>query len=163
MERASRQSRLSTHPRYAPRESVFAGHPDLYRGDTNAVCSPYLFDCVQAMEHCCDEGFETQENLRKGTYDLPRMTKVLENERVFLLIDEATIRKYQADLTDEIEPQINELLSRADKGLKALMKRESVLRTKVRCNCIYRELNFINVYRSKVHDSKPHPLPEERL
>ncbi|CAL1700300.1 unnamed protein product [Somion occarium] len=131
MERSSRQSRLSVHPRYAPRESVFAGHPDLYRGDNNAVCSPFLRNCVQAMEDCCDEAHETQEILRQGTYDLPRMTKVLENERVFLLINEATIRKYKADLTDEIEPQINELLSRAEKGLRMLMKQESLLRTKV--------------------------------
>ncbi|KAI0797105.1 Spc19-domain-containing protein [Abortiporus biennis] len=131
MERSSRTSRLSVHPRYGPRESVFAGHPDLYRGDTNAVCSPFLRECVTAMEDCCDESHEAQEALRKGTYDLPRMTKVLENERVFLLIDEGTIRKYKADLTEEIEPQINELLSRAEKGLKLLNKREMALRAKV--------------------------------
>lgn len=54
--------------------------------------------------------------------------------QVFLLIDERTIRRYKADLTDEIEPQINELLLRAEKGLKALQKREGVLQTKVCCN-----------------------------
>ncbi|KAH8096685.1 Spc19-domain-containing protein [Cristinia sonorae] len=124
-------NRLSLHSRYAPRESLFAGHPDLYRGDTNAVCSPYLRECVMAMQDCCDEAHETQEILRQGTYDLPRITKVLENERVFLLVDESTIRRYKAELTDEIEPQINELLSRADKGLKALSKREKQLLTKV--------------------------------
>lgn len=59
--------------------------------------------------------------------------------QVFLLIDEATIRKYKADLTDEIEPQINELLSRADKGLKVLQKREGALRTKV---CLYNPLSY---------------------
>lgn len=46
-------------------------------------------------------------------------------------MDEGTIRRYKAELTDEIEPQINELLVRADKGLKALQKREKQLRTKV--------------------------------
>jgi len=84
-----------------------------------------------AMEDCCDEAQETQETIRKGTYDLPRMSKVLESERVFLLIDEATIRKYKADLIEEIEPQINELLSRAEKGLNILVKRESMLQTKL--------------------------------
>ena len=33
---------------------------------------------------------------------------------------------------DEIEPQINELLSRAEKGLQILIKKESVLQAKVR-------------------------------
>ena len=51
--------------------------------------------------------------------------------QVFLLIDESTVRRYKADLTDEIEPQINELLSRAEKGLQLLLKRESVLEAKV--------------------------------
>ncbi len=52
--------------------------------------------------------------------------------QVFLLIDESTVRKYKADLTDEIEPQINELLSRAEKGLQLLLKKEGVLQAKVR-------------------------------
>ncbi|THG96876.1 hypothetical protein EW026_g5031 [Hermanssonia centrifuga] len=80
-----------------------------------------------AMEDCCDEAYEAQEILRQGTRDLPRMTRVLENERVFLLVDETTVRRYKADLTDEIEPQVNELLSRAEKGLSILAKKESML------------------------------------
>lgn len=43
------------------------------------------------------------------------------------------MRKYKADLTDEIEPQVNELLSRAEKGLTILHKKENMLQTKVRC------------------------------
>lgn len=42
------------------------------------------------------------------------------------------MRKYKADVTDEIEPQINELLSRAEKGMNMLVKRENMLRTRVR-------------------------------
>ena len=45
--------RLSALPR--PRESVFAGSHDLYRGDVNAVCPPNLRECVLAMEDCCEE------------------------------------------------------------------------------------------------------------
>ncbi len=41
------------------------------------------------------------------------------------------MRRYKADLTDEIEPQVNELLSRAEKGLSILAKKESMLRGKV--------------------------------
>ncbi|KAI0638477.1 Spc19-domain-containing protein [Trametes polyzona] len=132
MEKSHRASRLSVHPRLGPRDSVFPGNPDLYRTlDTNATCSPYLQSCVMAMEDCCEEAHSAQELLREGTYDLPRMSKVLESERVFLLVDESTVRRYKADLTDEIEPQINELLSRAEKGLQVLLKRESMLQAKV--------------------------------
>ncbi|KAH9938090.1 Spc19-domain-containing protein [Fomitopsis serialis] len=130
VDRSHRVSRLSVHPRYAPRESVFTSAPELYRSD-NAVCSPFLRECVLAMEDCCEEAREAQKVVREGTYDLPRITKVLENERIFLLTEEATIRRYKADLTDEIEPQINELISRAEKGLQILLKRESMLQAKV--------------------------------
>jgi len=77
------------------------------------------------------QAHEAQQLLRNGTFDLPRMSKVLENQRVFLLIDEATVRRYKADLADEIEPQINELIDRAEKGLNALNRREGLIQSKV--------------------------------
>jgi DASH complex subunit SPC19 len=48
-----------------------------------------------------------------------------------LLVDEDTVEKYRADLSDEIEPQITELISRAEKGTKVLQKKHLALRTKV--------------------------------
>ena len=51
-------------------------------------------------------------------------------------MDEGTVRRYKADLTDEIEPQINELLSRAEKGLQVLLKRENMLQAKVNVNML---------------------------
>ena len=104
--------------------------------------------CMSTDLNASYQAHEAQELIRQGTYDLPRMTKVLESDRVsqlspallayltsrgmqvFLLVDEGTVRRYKADLTDEIEPQINELLSRAEKGLQVLLKRESVLQAK---------------------------------
>ncbi|EPQ51848.1 hypothetical protein GLOTRDRAFT_16839, partial [Gloeophyllum trabeum ATCC 11539] len=118
-------SRFSIRPR--PRDSVFASGPDAYRGDRDAICSPNLFDCVSAMESCAEQVTDAQQLLRNGTYDLPRMNRVLENQKVFLLVDDGTVRKYKADLAEEIEPQINELISRAEKGLKALRKKQSTL------------------------------------
>ncbi|KAA1466527.1 hypothetical protein DENSPDRAFT_831384 [Dentipellis sp. KUC8613] len=130
MSQGPRVSRLSVRPR--PRDSIFPGGAELYRsGDAPAVCSPNLRECVLAMEDCCEEAYEAQQLLRNGTFDLPRMAKILDNERVFLLIDEGTVRKYKADISDEIEPQITELISRAEKGLKALLKKESALQAKV--------------------------------
>ncbi|KAL4076360.1 Spc19-domain-containing protein [Scleroderma yunnanense] len=122
-------SRLSTLPR--PRDSVFAGGVDLYRSDANAVCPPNLRECVLAMEDCCEEAYEAQQLLRNGTFDLPRMQKVLESQRVFLLIDDGTVRKYKVDLADEIEPQINELIDRVEQGLKALRRKEGLVQNKV--------------------------------
>ena len=49
---------------------------------------------------------------------------------MFLLVGESTVRRYKDDITDEIEPQIRELLSRAQKGLGLVVKREHLLRTK---------------------------------
>lgn len=51
-DRSHRVSRLSVHPRYAPRESVFTSAPEL---SDNAVCSPFLRECVLAMEDGCEE------------------------------------------------------------------------------------------------------------
>ncbi|KAI0787131.1 hypothetical protein BC629DRAFT_1735284 [Irpex lacteus] len=83
------------------------------------------------MEDGCEEAHEAQEILRQGTHDLPRISKILDSERVFLLTGESTVRKYKADLTDYLEPQLNELFTRAEKGLKTLQKQESMLQTKV--------------------------------
>ena len=80
------------------RESIFTGGPEQYIGDTQARCPPDLEECVMAMEDCCEEvctlvpslgkifkayqGYEAQVLLSNGTRDLPRMTKILQNERV---------------------------------------------------------------------------------
>ncbi|TFK53099.1 hypothetical protein OE88DRAFT_1656954 [Heliocybe sulcata] len=121
-------SRFSMRAR--PRDSVFAGGPDTYRGDRDAICSPNLFDCVSAMESCCEQAANSQQLLRNGTYDLPRMSRVLDNQKAFLLVDDATVRKYKADLGEEIEPEINELITRAQKGAKALAQKQATLQTR---------------------------------
>jgi len=113
------------------RESIFTGGPEQYIGDTLARCPPDLEECVLAMEDCCEEAYEAQVLLRAGTQDLPRMSKILENEPVFLLVDEATVKRYKSDLADEIEPVIAELIERAQQGLSALEKKEHSLQTKV--------------------------------
>ncbi|KAF8197480.1 hypothetical protein BJ912DRAFT_816016, partial [Pholiota molesta] len=65
------------------------------------------------------------------TLDLPRMTQILQNERVFLLVNERTIKKYKSGLADEIEPAISELIERAEQGLVSLERKEALLQTKV--------------------------------
>jgi hypothetical protein len=53
------------------------------------------------------------------------------DRQVFLLVDEDTVRRYKSELTDEIEPQITELIERASKGLRALNKTEANLQARV--------------------------------
>ncbi|CAA7259355.1 unnamed protein product [Cyclocybe aegerita] len=113
------------------RESIFASGPEQYIGDTQARCPPELEECVMAMEDCCEELYEAQMLLRNGTQDLPRMTKILQNERVFLLVNEDTIKRYKSNLADEIEPAIAELIERAEQGLALLEKKQQTLEAKV--------------------------------
>ncbi|PFH50152.1 hypothetical protein AMATHDRAFT_145840 [Amanita thiersii Skay4041] len=116
---------------FKSRESVFGADPELYRGEIQATCSPYLAECVATLEDCCEEAHEAQQLLRNGTKDLPRMSKVLRNQRVFLLIDEGTVKRYKTELADEVEPQINELIKRSEQGLEALLKKEALLKAKL--------------------------------
>ncbi|KAJ7076876.1 Spc19-domain-containing protein [Mycena belliarum] len=113
------------------RESVFAGGPDLYRGEIQAICPPGLEECVAMMDNCCEQAYAAQTLLHRGTQDLPRMNHILQSQRVFLLVGDETVRKYKAELTDEIEPAINELIELAEQGLKSLQKKEAALQTKV--------------------------------
>jgi len=92
------------------------------------------------MEDCCEEAYEAQVLLRSGTKDLPRMNKILENERVFLLVNENTVKRYKSALADEIEPVITELIERAQQGLSTLEKKEHTLQTKVE-NALLRPRN----------------------
>ncbi|KXN89509.1 hypothetical protein AN958_05671 [Leucoagaricus sp. SymC.cos] len=130
------------------RESIFTSGPSIHRSDTVALCPPDLEECVAAMEDCCEEAYEAQQLLRNGTRDLPRMIKILDNERVrrpntlvecssqsrrqvFLLVNEDTIKRYKNDLAEEVEPTISGLIERAEQGLAALEKKETMTRTKL--------------------------------
>ena len=47
-------------------------------------------------------------------------------------MSESTVKKYKADLVEEVEPQIAELLERAKRGLKALERQNHTLKQKVK-------------------------------
>ncbi|KAH8834550.1 Spc19-domain-containing protein [Flagelloscypha sp. PMI_526] len=113
------------------RESVFAGGPELYRGDNQAICPPDLAECVAALEDCSEEAHHAQMCLRSGTQDYPRMERILESQRVFLLVGEATVDKYKSELAEEIEPAVSELLLRAENAAQALLKKESQLESRL--------------------------------
>ncbi|KAF9035059.1 hypothetical protein BDZ89DRAFT_983471 [Hymenopellis radicata] len=113
------------------RDSVFNSGREVYLDDFKTICPPNLIDCVMAMEDCCEEAREAELLLRSGTSDYPRMIKVLRNERVFLIVNDGLVKSYKADLIDEVEPAINDLIERAERGLKQLQRKEAQLQNKV--------------------------------
>jgi DASH complex subunit SPC19 len=79
---------------------------------------------------------------------------------VFLLVDEGTVKKYKADLSDEIEPQVTELISRAEKGLEALQKKRLLLQTKVSIIVYRGAISVLSVWNQvKTAQSKPLAQP----
>ena len=48
-----------------------------------------------------------------------------------MFVNESIVRKYKAELTEEVEPQILELIERAKKGVKALERKHHTMKTKV--------------------------------
>ncbi|THU77916.1 hypothetical protein K435DRAFT_973740 [Dendrothele bispora CBS 962.96] len=112
------------------RDSIFVRGPELHRGDIQ-VCPPDLEECVRGLEDCCEEAHEIQQLVRNGTRDFQRTTRVLQSERVFELVNETTIKTYQSQLTEHVEPAVSDLMERAEAGLKVLQKKESQLQAKV--------------------------------
>lgn len=63
------------------RESMFPGGSYGHRS-TVTPCSSSLLDCVGHMADVCSETHDTQQLLRNGTFDLKRMGRVLDSQRV---------------------------------------------------------------------------------
>ncbi|KAJ3927235.1 MAG: Spc19-domain-containing protein [Lentinula lateritia] len=128
----SRLSRATLSNR-GPRDSVFNRGTADYRVDAQSYkCPADLEECVASLEDCCEEAHEIGSLLRAGTQDLPRMTKIIENQIVFALAPSSTLQRYKRDLIDEVEPAITELVEKAQAGLQALEKKEKALETKLK-------------------------------
>jgi DASH complex subunit SPC19 len=68
------------------------------------------------------------------------------------------IKRYKIDLADEVEPAINELVERAEQGLAALEKKESLLKAKVispRVAIVITRLLTLDTPRLKLHKLDP--------
>ena len=77
--------------------------------------------------------------------------------QVFLLVDESTVKRYKGDLAEEVEPQITELLNRAEQGLEILMKKETQLKTKVSQENIYTLFSIVTNSRPQLDSAKLRP------
>lgn len=71
-----------SRPSRVPRQSLFPSASQTHKTEDHVPCSPNLLECVQNLADVCAETHDAQNVLRNGTYDLKRMSRVLENQRV---------------------------------------------------------------------------------
>ncbi|BFZ53175.1 DASH complex subunit spc19 [Savitreella phatthalungensis] len=89
-----------------------------------------LSGCVQSLSASCQILNSSLATLNQGISDFPRLCQVLQNTRHFELIPEAEVLDAQRDLQDEIGPQREELVNRANKALAQLERIEYSLQSK---------------------------------
>ncbi|PNS19601.1 DASH complex subunit SPC19 [Sphaceloma murrayae] len=65
--------------------------------------------------------------LESGVSDFPRLSTVLQTTRHFELVSESDLRDAQSSLLNEIQPEVESLLSRVDTYLDRLERREKSL------------------------------------
>ncbi|KAJ9098283.1 hypothetical protein QFC21_004612 [Naganishia friedmannii] len=95
----------------------------------------FLGSCVAATESSVDTIERSITNLEPGVTDLPRLTKVLANEHLYLLLPDPLLQEYKIELADSLVPQINTLVERAEeviqrdeKKMKSLEERLAIIR-----------------------------------
>ncbi|KAG8747084.1 hypothetical protein FRC10_002500 [Ceratobasidium sp. 414] len=116
-----------------PRQSVFsAGGSVVPLNEGPASHLSYLHATVQMTARCTATLSEICEDQRvEGTHDLTRLMRVIENERLFVLIDEPQLKAARSQLEDEIGPQLTALLERSEKAIDALDAKEQSLRSRI--------------------------------
>ncbi|KAG7575485.1 hypothetical protein FFLO_00304 [Filobasidium floriforme] len=88
----------------------------------------HLEECVKAAEQCVQTQDRAISQLATGIRDLPRLTAILHNERHFLLLPEPLLRQYKGELAEDLSPQIDTLIDRAEKAISRHEKRAGDLR-----------------------------------
>ncbi|BGP47827.1 hypothetical protein JCM10450v2_003692 [Rhodotorula kratochvilovae] len=90
-----------------------------------------LEQCSYALQASCANIHEAVEVLHEATVDLPRLASIVQSRRMFDLVTEPDVFSAQRALANEMSPQIEELIGRAEDGLEGLKQRERALRAKV--------------------------------
>ncbi|KAJ9114149.1 hypothetical protein QFC20_001665 [Naganishia adeliensis] len=95
----------------------------------------FLGKCVDATNASVHTVNACIKNLEPGVSDLPRLTKVLANEHLYLLLPDPLLQEYKTELADSLVPQINMLVERAEeviqrdeKKMKSLEERLTIIR-----------------------------------
>ncbi|CDO56827.1 hypothetical protein DV495_001988 [Geotrichum candidum] len=92
--------------------------------------SASLQGCVSALSSSVTFLRSASEILDEGTRDFPRLAQILETNRVFDVVTEQEVFEAKDELTQEIEPQITELVARLEAELARLARREKGLASK---------------------------------
>ncbi|KAG8936528.1 hypothetical protein FRC02_001494 [Tulasnella sp. 418] len=87
--------------------------------------------CVQRAETCADLLSETLVDLKSSLSDSDRLIKIMQNSRMFVLVDEPYLNQVQTKVAEEISPQIEKLITQGEKAINNLEKLEGSLKTKV--------------------------------
>ncbi|GAA5830755.1 hypothetical protein JCM11251_001063 [Rhodosporidiobolus azoricus] len=90
-----------------------------------------LSSCSAALATSLGNVQSAVEILDQGTRDLPRLAGIVQSRRMFDLVAEPEILSAQRALANEMRPQIEELISRAEDGLEGLKQRERGLKAKL--------------------------------
>ncbi|GAA5997732.1 Spc19p [Rhodotorula paludigena] len=90
-----------------------------------------LEQCSAALQASCANVRSAAGILDQGTMDLPRLATIVQSRRMFDLVTEPDVFAAQRALANEMSPQIEELISRAEDGLEGLKQRERALRARV--------------------------------
>ncbi|KAG9019543.1 hypothetical protein FRB90_000852 [Tulasnella sp. 427] len=86
--------------------------------------------CVAQAETCADLIQDCLAEIGKGTRDMERLAKIMHNTRLYVLIDEPTLRQVKSDVVESIEPQVEKLISEGEKAIANLEKSVTSLQRK---------------------------------
>ncbi|KAK9459991.1 DASH complex subunit Spc19 [Lipomyces oligophaga] len=86
-----------------------------------------LQGCVASLKASCSLLESSINSLDEGVRDFPRLKTVLQNERIFEVVPESEVNTIKSSLAGEVEPQILDLLKKADASIARLERREKNL------------------------------------
>ncbi|POY71903.1 hypothetical protein BMF94_5264 [Rhodotorula taiwanensis] len=105
--------------------------PSMYPTPTSASHWTALEACAQGL-HACGGNLQGAVNvLEQGTFDLPRLAGIIQSRRMFDVVTEKDIFESQRALANEMAPEIEGYIARAEDGLEELKQRERALQSKL--------------------------------
>ncbi|CDZ96239.1 DASH complex subunit Spc19 [Phaffia rhodozyma] len=118
-----------------------------------------LSECVRVTESCVAHEKTSIQILQSAVSDFPRLSHVMENSRRYLFVPEPFVEAQKQRLANEMEPQIDELISRAERGL-AVWERREVLKKRKLAQIASNSSSSGATSSSK--SSQPKPKPRSR-
>ncbi|GAA5982088.1 hypothetical protein JCM10908_004733 [Rhodotorula pacifica] len=106
------------------RQSMYPTPPSASHWAALEACSSGLHACGASMQSAV-------EILHQSTMDLPRLAAIVQSRRMFDLVPEPEVFSAQRAVANEMAPQIEEYIARAEDGLEELKQRERALQAKL--------------------------------